>query len=90
MSKEFIFETDQTSYDFCVLIAEEMVKNFDISLEEAIKRINFRWKKRGKIVGNSIVYHETVEYWAYDIYYGHDSGWWHRLGDPTLRPVLIN
>lgn len=75
MSK-FKFLTDRNSESYCLKIAGFMVDIFKIAEEEAIKRINDRWKNKEFIGDNNIIYHEEPEFWAKDIYYGHDSYWW--------------
>ncbi len=79
----FLFVTDKNSEEFCLLIAHKMVELFGISKEEAIGRINRDWKGQ-EIVGMDVIYHEDEEYWAKEIYYGHDSRWW--KGETGLKP----
>lgn len=72
----FTFETDAKGQQFCQVIANEMVKLFKISINEAVARINREWKNV-KLVGDQhMLYHETEIFFAKDIYYGHDSKWW--------------
>jgi hypothetical protein len=75
MSK-FSFTTDSQSEQFCIEIADEMVKTFGISGEEAIGRINRHWKGLVLVGPYDLIYHEGKKYWANTIYYGHDSFWW--------------
>lgn len=79
----FLFETDSESEAFCERIAQEMVRLFGISPDEAVGRINNAWKGLS-IVGDDLIYHETEEYWANNIYYGKESEWW--LSPPGLKP----
>ena len=60
---------------FCYQIYIEMMSQFGISKEEAIDRINQKWKNNS-LVGISLVYHVMPEEWAKEIYWGHDSFWW--------------
>jgi hypothetical protein len=60
---------------------------FNISLEEAVGRMNRLWSTTEEIVGDNIIYHETIDYWAFTIYYGKPSRWWAREDDPTLIPL---
>lgn len=87
MNIEFGFRTDNKAKDFCTAIVLFMQNKFNVSLNEAVGRMNRLWSTTDEIVGDDIVYHETVEYWAYNIYYGKDSRWWARENDPTLRPL---
>ncbi|GMK38552.1 hypothetical protein PCCS19_16060 [Paenibacillus sp. CCS19] len=84
---KFVFDTDNSTYKFCECIVNRMITSFGLSDEEAVGRINNLWAKLGSILEGDIMFHETPEFWAYDIYYGHDSSWWHRLDDPSLRPI---
>ncbi|ALN84738.1 hypothetical protein LC55x_1447 [Lysobacter capsici] len=73
---KFDFETDPMSEEFCNEIAQDMVRLFGISWEEAEGRINREWKGKrmtGKVL---IIYHETANYWAQSIYYEEDVMWW--------------
>jgi hypothetical protein len=85
----FQFKTDSNSFEFCCSIIREMVTHFEIDEDEAIKRINNQWEKSDFIDEEDIRYHETEKDWAYTIYYGPDSHWWKRSGDPTLKPLPI-
>lgn len=81
---KFEFEVDAEAQDFCCLIVSELVRNFGIDSSEALGRLNRAW--RGiSIVGDDIVYHEDEEFWAFNIYYGHDSFWWQN--PPELKPL---
>jgi len=79
----FDFDTDKESQIFCESIAREMVRVFNISLDEAIGRISREWMKK-PIIGDDVIYHETENYWAKNIYFGKSSEWW--LSPPNLRP----
>lgn len=80
---KFKFETDAKSQAFCESIAHEMVRLFGISSDEAVGRINKEWRNQS-IVGDDIIYHETEDYWAKNIYFGKSSEWW--LSPPGLKP----
>lgn len=66
---------------------------YDIPRAEAVARINRQWSEppgpgrvpRIWIVGLDLVYHETPDHWAADIYYGHGSFWW--LPDAGPQPL---
>jgi hypothetical protein len=59
-----------------------------------VARINRAWSEPGDsgrnpriwIVGLDLVYHETADYWAANIYYGKDSFWWLPDADPQPLP----
>lgn len=90
---EFACAGDNEALAFCREVAEEMVRAYGISEDEAVARINRQWSDPGEdgvtpriwIVGLDIVYHETAEFWAGLIYYGGEGRWW----DPTanVRPL---
>ena len=68
---------DEEAQEYCEGIVVAMVSLFSISENEAIKRISSRWSHLESIGGKEeLIYHETEEHWANDIYYGHDSNWW--------------
>ncbi|MFR9750431.1 hypothetical protein ACL02S_05275 [Nocardia sp. 004] len=81
----FNFRTDAESEDFFMDVAWEMEVYFEISEEEAITRIKNRFHGQ-EIIGLDIIYHETVEFWAEDIMYGH-SGWWQNEADAKPLPL---
>ena len=82
---QFIFTTDNKSYAFCLAIAEEMEKLFQIPYDEAIGRINRQWQGL-TIVGQDLIYHEDEEFWAKTIYYGKSSYWWLAGANPQPLP----
>ncbi|GEB35861.1 hypothetical protein BPA01_54410 [Brevibacillus parabrevis] len=63
-----------------------MVDQFQITEEEAVGRINMHWSNTEIMGGCCMVYHESPEFWAYEIYFGSNSRWWARKGDPELKP----
>jgi hypothetical protein len=90
---EFPCAGDHEALAFCRRVAEEMARAYRIPRAEAVARINRQWSHpdgagrvpRVWIVGLDLVYHETADHWAGDIYYGHDSFWW--LPDADPRPL---
>ena len=56
-------------------IAEEMQKHFEISEKEAVDRINDFWSRKDLTDDTSLIYHETPEFWAYEMYSANRS-WW--------------
>jgi hypothetical protein len=81
----FAFQTDDRSEAFCNEIVDELVKQFAISEQEAVGRVNRKWAKLGRIVEPNYIYHESPGDWAKMIYYGKSSKWW--KGGPELKPV---
>lgn len=67
---------DEQAIRFCEQIATEMTRRFAITPGEAVTRVNSHWC--GQQIGGSdeIAYHEDEEFWAQDIFWGHDSSWW--------------
>lgn len=91
---EFPCAGDAEALEFCREIVEEMVAGLGVPRAEAVARVNRQWSDpapgdrapRTWIVGLDIVYHETAEFWARDIYYGHDSLWWNSGATPDPLP----
>lgn len=71
----FSFELDNRGKSFCLRIARDMMNLFNISMPEAIGRINKQWKGL-KIIGENLVYHRGSEEWAKIIYYEDGTFWW--------------
>ncbi len=82
---KFDFITDAETQEYCESTVRAMMKLFGITEDEAVGRINQRWSGVTMVGADDLLYHESVTYWANDIYYGHDSGWW--LGPSGLRPL---
>jgi len=88
---KFKFETDEEAESFCNQIVERTVSLFNMSAEEAVARINRQWAGL-PFVGSDVIYHDTAEDWAKDIYWGHESFWWiqgeerQRRNLPPLTP----
>lgn len=82
----FIFPTDEQSEEFCLEIIKLMTEFFGITEEEALKRVNAHWKHIEFKGETNIIYHEDEEFWAKDIYYGHESYWWVKEGKEQLQP----
>jgi hypothetical protein len=63
---------DSEAREFCLSIASEIVLTAQITLQEAIERINQHWSKpapgqaapRMWIAGQDLTYHEDAAYWA--------------------------
>ncbi|MBL0389095.1 hypothetical protein JJB07_21100 [Tumebacillus sp. ITR2] len=83
----FSFETSDEAYEFCKEIVEYMIRKFGITKEESVGRINEEFMNNDFIDEDDLRFHESDKYWAHLIYYGHNSLWWRREGDPTLKPV---
>jgi hypothetical protein len=84
---DFKFITDESSNQFCLEIAEYMVHNFEIRLDEAIGRINEKWGHLPSIVDSIVIPHFEPEEWAYMIYYGVDENW--KIGEDNkhIKPL---
>jgi hypothetical protein len=85
MTALYEFVMDDQARAFCDEIATHMLRDFGVSQAEAIGRINRQW--RGVDFGDEdLRYHETAEFWAYDIYYGASSYWWKKPAGLTPLP----
>lgn len=82
---DYEFKTDEQSRAFCNKIAERMVSLFNISVEEAVGRMNRLWSGQSFIGPKDLIYHEDEDFWANDIFYGGDSLWW--ANPPGLKPL---
>jgi hypothetical protein len=80
----FEFQTDALLLELMIDIAKTMVSLFDISPEEAVGRINSRWKGMTFNLGDheDIVFRETPYYWAKSIYYVDSLLWWTNPSPP--------
>ena len=83
---KFTFQTDVKGERFCQEIANEMVALFKISIEEAIGRINRQWENVRLVGEHHVIYHETQDFHAKDIYFGHDSKWWKNEDQAKPQP----
>jgi len=72
--------------DYYYRIADEMVRLFGISLNEAAGRINQMWHGRKFLTeaDELMLYHDDPDRWANVIYYGPGSRWW--LKEDGLAP----
>lgn len=82
---DFAFKTCYEAQTLCEAIVSEMVRLFGISEEEATARVNRQWGHLELTDPQDIVFHEDEEFWAKDIYFGHDSAWW--IDESAARPV---
>ena len=83
MTYRYEFVVDAEARSFCDEIIDEMTC-LGIPQSEAVGRLNRRW--RGiDFKQEDVRFHETAEFWAKDIYYGHDSYWW--IEPPGLKPT---
>lgn len=80
------------SQEFCAEIIETMRTQFRISHGEATRRLHALWDGRDLTHLPVILFHETPEYWANQMYFGPDSSWWicgeerTRQNLPPLKP----
>ena len=81
---KFTFHTDEKFEKLCNAIALRMVELFGISEQEAIGRINRQWSHIIYTGPDSVLYHETADYYAKLIYYPAGTFWW--KGEKGLNP----
>ncbi|MEK5032848.1 hypothetical protein MKY96_15440 [Paenibacillus sp. FSL R7-0302] len=84
--ENFSYAITEEAQEFCEGIVMEMIQLFNISEEETWGRVNDFWKRPFN-EEYDIRYHEASNYWANTIYFGPETNWWKREGDPTLRPI---
>ncbi|WP_169091645.1 hypothetical protein [Paenibacillus sp. PL91] len=77
MRGNFSFKTNIESEIFCLFIAQQMVKEYNITEDEAINRISDFWIGRDKTNEDDIIFHEPAEFWAGTIYF-EDEFWWEK------------
>src|SRR5437899_1296959 len=98
MDPPWEFEATGPVYGYYKLIADEMVRQFDISFSEAVGRINNRLRGNDlrplKDHEDDIIYHETPSHWARLYYFEDGSYWWileedkrERLGLGPIKPA---
>lgn len=71
-------------------IVDAMIESFGISRAEAVARVNDQWGCDERFDNDSIILHETDEYWAPFIYYGGDVPDWSGDADRSqwsVRPL---
>lgn len=83
---EFTFETDSEAYDYCHEIVAVMMRDFGISENEAIARLNRQWNGQKLGGPEELLFHELPETWAYDVYFGKGSAWWTKA-NTERRPL---
>ncbi|WP_156516426.1 hypothetical protein [Nocardia arizonensis] len=66
--------TDEKGEELFSEIASRMSNDFGISEVEAVARINSRFVGL-EFLGNDLIFHQSDDYWAKDIMFGHDI-WW--------------
>ncbi|WP_169091439.1 hypothetical protein [Paenibacillus sp. PL91] len=77
LENKFTFKTNQDSQDYVIAIAAFMMKSYKVSNEEAVGRINNFWCGNDFTDENSMLFHETPEFWANEIYL-EDEFWWEK------------
>jgi hypothetical protein len=85
MIHNYSFKVNRKSRIFCDKIVSRMVNLFEISVSEAVGRINRQWNGDDFLAKDDLRYHETVEFWVNTIYYGPGSYWWTQ--PPDLKPL---
>lgn len=84
MTRAYSFGVDVEARAFCDEILNAMARLHGVSEAEALGRINRQWGGLA-FEKEDIRYHETAEFWASDILYGHGSYWWRH--PPNLKPT---
>lgn len=74
-ANEITVNGDERAKLFCLEIAQEMIRLFEISMSEAIGRINREFKDE-RIFGPNQIYRRDPEEWAKTIYYEPGTYWW--------------
>lgn len=75
MSIELTFLVNSKAQWYCEAIVKEMQNHFGISEKEAVDRINDFWSHKDLTDDTSLMYNETPEFWAYEMYSSNRS-WW--------------
>ncbi|MBI1831621.1 MAG: hypothetical protein HYR84_09250 [Planctomycetes bacterium] len=70
------FATDGYLKVFCRAITEAMVRQFGITEDEAVARINREFKRCSFRDGYGLLDTQPAEYWANETYYTEESFWW--------------
>ncbi|XID93390.1 hypothetical protein ACF3MZ_02310 [Paenibacillaceae bacterium WGS1546] len=88
ISIKYNFKVSTKAEQYCDAIMNEMLTRFNISFNEALKRMNRHWS------GNSfddvgMLFHMLPEEGANEIYYGADSFWW-KKDKKDLKPLPFN
>lgn len=66
---------DEEAKSFCLGIAREIARLFEIPISEAIGRVNKFWVNQ-TFVGPQMIYHRDEQFWANTIYYEDGTYWW--------------
>jgi hypothetical protein len=73
MTEEFLMHLDDGMLAYFRDIVNEMVSRFDISVAEAVARVNERYQRADISPYPDLMCHEFPEYWAYGLYYFPDG-----------------
>ncbi|PZD96659.1 hypothetical protein DNH61_05495 [Paenibacillus sambharensis] len=71
----------------CFAIVDEMIKEFDISREEAILRLNLHWGTED-LPDSVFEYYSPLEM-AQMIYFGPEKQWWRKDNKTALTPRTL-
>ena len=83
---QFSFVTDTKSEVYCLKIVAELIRQFGITQEEAIGRVNRSFAGQSLLGPDDWVYHETTKNQAQFIYYKPGVHWWLEGADLTPSP----
>lgn len=75
---------NEVNLNYLMLIVEAMIKEFSISNEEAIGRLNNHWSQYESPFDDDLLFDESPKNWAYIMYYGYDSEWWNKSKDELV------
>ncbi|WP_067798331.1 hypothetical protein [Nocardia beijingensis] len=81
----FSFQMDEAASALIWDIVREMMERFQITEEEAIIRINSRFRGLA-LTEYDIIFHEDSKFWAKDIMYGH-TFWWKNESEAERIPL---
>jgi hypothetical protein len=82
----FSFTTGEKSDAYMKAIVGEMIRLFGISEDEAIGRLNEKWRGLAFTDEEDELIRETPSWWAKNAYFGHDSAWW-SMNESELKPL---
>lgn len=82
----FSFTMEEKAEAYIRAIIGEMIRLFAISEDEAIGRLNDKWRGLKFTDEDDELFRETPNWWAKNTYFGHDSVWWNK-NECELKPL---